>query len=191
MNTENQSKKFYNAVDDVTHYIGTKNSMQRLWANADKEIFLSDLTKEELKNWKFPEYDFRIFGEKFVDNKVTAILNVVYFDHNVSNNPEVQFDFFKRLKFNPETNCYIFDEYLTTGLHLPPKQIHWEQFQKGKFKLELVRHEIQIFSTNIENIPLDAIKAEIYKTEKGIESKDCCDCDECKCCKMKCKNYKV
>lgn len=167
---QKNDNKFYIAVDDITHLIGKKDHMKRLYANYQEDILMSDLTEKEKATVKPDDYDIRILTEKFVNNPLTAILNVVYTDPNDSCNPDVQNAFWKRLYFNAKNNCYIFDEYVTLGTHLPPKPIHWERYRKGEYELILIRHEIQVLSTNLESIPLADIKSQLKVADALDES---------------------
>lgn len=157
--------KFYIAVDDITLFRGKKDNYKRYYADFKNQIPISQLTEEEKKTKKIPDFDTRIIGNRFVNNPVTAVLNVVYSNPKHSNNKEVQKELFKRLQYDPKNQIYSFEEYFTIGTMLPPKESHLEKFKKGEYELYIVRHEIQVLSTNVESFNLAEVKKNLLSTK--------------------------
>lgn len=171
-NLPNGQEKFYFGVDDVTEYFGTNNNLTRIWHNYERNVTAIGINRvpsdDGVRRFGFTEnkitdgskqteYDYRNFSRKFYKTPKEALINAVYRDSNLTTDPEIRKRFFSNLKFNSDTKCFEYYDYVTTGTGLYPKKIHMERFLNGDYNLYVDKHEIQILSSNIENVNLNEI----------------------------------
>ena len=143
--------KFYIAVCDKTFYIGKKGEMKRLY-EPDENCKTSE--------YNDTVYDERLIGDKFVGDPKLAMLMAAIENKKDTYNPEIRHEFFNSLKFNKHHNVYVYDRYLTLRTKSTAKPIHMERFERGEYELILEHGEVQLLSTNVETIDLDAVKKE-------------------------------
>lgn len=146
-----KKSKFYIAVCDKTYYVGKKNQMKRLYK-----------VDENFKKTEYndTDYDERIIGHKFVSDPKLAMLMATIEDKKDTYKENVRKDFFNSLKFDKTHNVYVYDRYLTLRTRREAKQVHLERFDNGEYELILEHGEVQLLSTNVETIDLEAVKKE-------------------------------
>jgi len=129
--------KFYFAVDDQTYLKATVVN--------GKVEFVED---EDFSKNKYG-FNNRVITERFVNDPKLAVINVILPNHRESNDPEKR-DYIKNnIKYNKEAKCWVFDEYLTLGTEQWPKACQMEKFLEGEYTFNVIRHEIQVLTSEI------------------------------------------
>lgn len=141
--------KFFIGVNDITYF------------KAHYDVFNKEVVLTENEDYReendFNDYHVRVFGNKFVNDPMLAVLNAIAFNSKESNDPEYRKWFMENVRYCKESKCFYIDEYLTLGVELPPKQCQWEMFFKGEYEFICVRNEIQVLETRIANFDLNTM----------------------------------
>lgn len=140
-------------TDKTNYYLGIADITVYKVKCTDCDI---QKTRYYTKTAKHP-YDIRRFSGKFQKSPLLAILYAVNGKGEMYSNTARK-EFFKKLTYNKENNCYYYTEYLTTGTHKPAKPNHMELFYKGEYELLMVRYEIQALKTEVTSIPEEIFK---------------------------------
>ena len=97
----------------------------------------------------------RSVNVKFLKDPIMAMMDAcpLAFYYNDFYDKKRRSYFLKSIVYDPETKVYVFNNFTTLGLNLEPKDWHYEKFFKGEdFKLNLEHYDIQLLSTEVEDI---------------------------------------
>lgn len=156
--------EFYIGIDDITQWRVHYDVYNK------EVIFEEDPTCADVN----PDagYHWRIFGNKFVNDPLLAVMNVYSKDSKESNDPEFRRWFMENVRFCKENDCFYIDEFLTLGVELPPKQCQWDKFFAGEYEFICVRHEIQALETFVPKYNLKTLAKGIGFDEKVLTVPD-------------------
>ena len=62
------------------------------------------------------------------------------------------------IEFDPESGCFVFENFMTIGTHKYPKPCQWDQFFAGEYEFFVGRYEIQILKTELTNVTPGILK---------------------------------
>jgi hypothetical protein len=161
---ESSRDKFYIGVDDVTQWRVHYDVYNK------EVIFEEDPTCADMN--QNSEYHWRLFGNKFVNDPLLAVMNVYSEDSRESNDPAFRRQFMENVRFCKENDCFYIDEFLTLGVELPPKQCQWDKFFAGEYEFICVRHEIQALETSVPKYNLKTIAKGIGFDEEVLTVPD-------------------
>ncbi len=136
-----EKKKFYFAIDDI-QYLRAKKVNGKIEFTNDEEFWEPD------KNG----YHYRGVSNKFVDSPKKALLNILLLNSRESNNPEKVAHVLANTTYDAAENCFKWDEYLTLGTEQWPKACQWEHFESGEYTFKVIRHEVQILTSEVPEI---------------------------------------
>lgn len=161
-----RGRNFYFAVDDITFY--------RAHYDKFEENDILNLIEEYGTVRPNHDYHFRDMNNRFDSNVhealIRALLNAIHNSSgfNLETNQYSGMSEKEALKiaceevyFNPETGCFIWDEYLTIGTEQRPKDCQFERYFNGDYEFILCRHEIQVLQTLIPKFDPEKIYNEI------------------------------
>lgn len=55
----------------------------------------------------------------------------------------------EHIEYNPETECFVFESFMTMGTRKYPKNCQWNKFFAGEYEFFVGRYEIQILKTEL------------------------------------------
>lgn len=141
-----EKKKFYFAIDDVKCLC------------AKKVNGVIEFTENE-EYWELDKngYHYREVSRKFVDSPKKALLNILLPSSRDSNDPVKCKEVLSKVTFDEKENCFKWDEYLTLGTEKWPKACQWEHFETGEYTFNVLRHEVQILTSEVPELNVNEI----------------------------------
>lgn len=149
---------YYLAINDVTIYLAHYDVFnKKIVYRREKPNYFeyADTTTE----WKKTREDYRAFNPRFVRSiKEAFILAIREMTDNLTDEEIDMEKILNEVKFDVESNCFNWDEYLTLGTNKPPKECQWKMFYEGKYEFRCYKYEIQIVKTEIPIITSGILK---------------------------------
>ena len=154
-------KSYYVAVHDKTFW----------WANWDTENETTVVTPCK-EDWVPRINEVRQFTNQFESTVVKALSRAIHdflkYDQFAEKSDATALtyeDVMDRIEYDEETQCYYFYEFITTGVGLHPKEIHWDKYYEGEYTFIAIRHEFQILKTTISTANSEKVLEELKDIE--------------------------
>lgn len=136
--------KYYIAVNDSISLWRVKwNDILKYFQDIDKP-YIGPKIPDSVKT--------RFFSEKFCKDPLMAAMDTVFESRRAFYKKDVKEKFLENLVFDPVNRVYVYNEFTTLGTMKEPKDWHYEKFFQNDFYLNFSHADIQILSTNVEDL---------------------------------------